>query len=297
MSGVARRFGPAGPALFPLGLGCMNLSIEGRPSEAEAIRVICAGLDSGLQLLDTADVYGLDENDLGHNERLVARALSEWGGARESLVVATKGGVKREGDRWWHDGRPEHLKAACEASLRRLGTDCIDLYCLHAVDDEVPIEDSVGALEDLRRQGKILRPGLSNVSRQELERALTLAPIACVQNQAGPYAPEGLDDGVLRLCEEQGLAFVAHSPLGGWQAGRIAHEPLLQRLSKPLDLSPQQLVLAWLLAKSPNLFVIPGASRLVNVLSSAAVAGIELDDALRQELDREFLAAQPQRDS
>src|SRR5690606_23709592 len=134
-----------------IGLGGMPLSIQGRPDEAQAIAVIHAALDAGITFIDTADAYCLDDGEIGHNERLIAKALAAWPSAR--VVVATKGGLERPGGRWETNGRPEHLRAACERSLAALGVEQIELYQLHAPDSAVPFAESVGALADLRREG------------------------------------------------------------------------------------------------------------------------------------------------
>lgn len=272
---ASRPIGCSGVLVHPVGLGAMPLSIEGRPGRAEAVGVIRAALDAGMDLVDTADCYCLGEAEIGHNERLVAEAVTGWNGGRD-ILVATKGGVTRPGGGWLHDGRPEHLSRACEASLAALRTDAIGLYYLHAVDRHVPIEESVGALARLRDQGKIRHVGLSNVGVGEMERAEAIVPIAAVQNAAGPYDPSGLDDGVLARCEAGGIAFVAHSPMGGWRAGRIAHEPVLRTIGSAHGITPHQVVLAWLLACSPSLIPIPGASRERNAVGSAASASIDL---------------------
>lgn len=266
----------------------MPMSIEGRPSAAQAVRVIHAALDAGIELIDTADCYCRGEDETGHGERLVGKALRERGTARP-VVVATKGGVRRPGGRWVHDGRPDHLRCACERSLRNLEVDCITLYQLHAVDERVAIEESVGALAELRRAGRIRHVGLSNVGVEHIRRAQAIVPIVSVQNEASPYHPRGLDDGVLAYCARHGIAFIAHSPVGGWRAGRIAHEPVLQEQAKRLGMRPHQLVLAWLLGRSPALIPIPGASRIRSALDSAAAARLQLDDQARDELDRAFM--------
>jgi len=142
-----RPLGPSGPPVYPVGLGAMPLSIHGRPPEAEAIRVLLAAFAAGMNLVDTADAYCLDDRDVGHNERLIARALREWRGG--PVVVATKGACIRPGGAWRVNGHPDHLKGACDASLHALGVEAIDLYQLHAPDDRVPFADSVGALAEL----------------------------------------------------------------------------------------------------------------------------------------------------
>lgn len=283
-----RTLGSSGLRVYPVGLGTMPLSIEDRPSERQAVRVIHAALDAGIDLIDTADCYCLDEGETGHGERLVGKALRE-NTAAGRVVVATKGGVRRPDGRWIHDGRPAHLRAACEHSLRHLGVDCITLYQLHALDQRVAIEESVGALDRLRREGKIRHVGLSNVGVEHIRRARAIVPIVSVQNEASPYHPQGLCDGVLAYCARHRIAFIAHSPVGGWRAGRIAHEPVLQREGKRLGASPHQLVLAWLLARSDALIPIPGASRVRSATDSAAAAGLWLDDRAREALDRVFM--------
>ena len=146
----------AGRTIFDVGYGAMNLSWADGPPRERAIAVLRAAIESGIEHVDTADVYAPDARSIGHNEELVRAAGID-------ALIATKGGVRREGERWSHDGRPAHLRAACEASLRRLGREQIELYYLHAVDDRVPIEESVGALFDLRREGKIAHVGVSRL--------------------------------------------------------------------------------------------------------------------------------------
>ncbi len=266
------------------------MSIEGRPSEKDSIRVICSALDAGIDLIDTADCYCIDERDIGHNEGLIARALVEWRGGHD-VVVATKGGVRRPRGEWVHDGRPEHLVRACEASLRALRSDSITLYQLHAPDHSVPFEESVGALARLQEAGKIQHIGLSNVNAELIARAILIVPVVSVQNEASPYQSRWLRDGVLEYCEAQGIAFIAYSPLGGWRAGNIAHETILQSMSERRGATPYELVLAWLLARSPTIIPIPGASRISSALSSAAAVGLSLDSRDIERLDRAFSAA------
>jgi aryl-alcohol dehydrogenase-like predicted oxidoreductase len=216
----------------------------------------------------------LDDDDIGHNERLIAKALTSWSGA--APLVATKGGCTRPGGGWAHDGRPEHLRAACEASLRALGAPRIDLYQLHAPDDAVLLEDSVGELGRLADQGKIAHVGLSNVNLDELERARRISAIASVQNRASPFAPQGLTDGVLARCAAEDIAFIAYSPVGGYQADRTAHEAALLEIGRELEATPFEVALAWLLAQSPALIPIPGASRPDNARSSGRAASLDL---------------------
>ncbi len=272
-----------------VGLGAMPLSLAGRPSEAEAIRVIHAALDAGVSLIDTADVYCVDDRETGHNERLIAAALASWPGARGSVVVATKGGLVRPGGAWVSRGTPRHLRAACEASLRALGIECIALYQLHAPDDDVPLEESVGALGELRREGKIRHVGLSNVGVAEIQRARAIVPIVSVQNRCSVFDRVDLQSGVIELCERDGLAYLAYGPVGGSRGKvRVAQEPTLVRLAAARRCSPFQVALAWLLHRSPALIPIPGATRVESALDSSAAAELTLEPGELAELERAF---------
>lgn len=271
-----------------IGLGGMPLSLAGRPLESESIRVIHAALEAGVTLIDTADVYCIDDHDIGHNEKLIAAALAQWPRRRE-VVVATKGGLVRPGGAWLTRGNPRHLRSACEASLRALGVDAITLYQLHAPDDDVPLEESVGALADLRREGKIIHIGLSNVGVAEIRRAQAIAPIVSVQNRCSVFDRQDFRAGVIDHCAAEGLAYLAYSPVGGSRGkGRIAQDPVLQAVASALGVSPYRVALAWLLAASPAILPIPGASRSESALDSAAAVQLRLDDAALARLRDAF---------
>jgi aryl-alcohol dehydrogenase-like predicted oxidoreductase len=270
-----RPLGSSGLTVSAVGLGGMYLSINDRPSEDDAVRTIHAALDAGITLIDTADVYCLDHRDIGHNERLIARALREKPTA--NVVVATKGGLERPNGAWTRNARPAHLRQACERSLKALGTACIDLYQLHAPDPAVPFADSVGELAKLRAEGKIAHLALSNVSVREIDEALSIVPIVSVQNRWNPghRAPE--TEGVIGHCTKLGLAFLPYSPFGGAsgakslsKVGRLAAE------AEKRGMSPHRLVLAWMLAKSPVVIPIPGARRVASVVDSAQAADVVL---------------------
>jgi aryl-alcohol dehydrogenase-like predicted oxidoreductase len=275
-----RRLGPGAPLVSAVGYGGMHLSIKDRPSEEQAIRVIHAALDAGVTLIDTADVYCLDDRDIGHNERLIARALKTRPASRDGVIVATKGGVTRPGGRWETDGRPEHLRAACERSLQALGVERIDLYQLHAPDPRVPLAESVGALADLQQQGKIRWIGLSNVSVSQIWEAEAVVQITSVQNRLNPFFREALADGVVEYCADRGLGFLAYSPTGG---GRLNHKlpghPVLQPMAARLGVTPHALVLAWVLARSPAVIIIPSARTVDHALDSAGAADLLLTEA------------------
>ena len=282
-----RALGAGAPAVPAVGYGGMHLSLQERPPEQESLRVIRAALDAGVRLIDTADVYCLDDTDIGHNERLVAAAVRGWDGPVEEVLVATKGGLTRPGGRWERDGRPEHLRAACERSLRALEVDRIQLYQLHAPDPAVPFEESVGALAELRREGKVRWVGLSNVSVAQIRAAEAIVPIAAVQNRLNPFFREALADGVVRYCAEQGLGFLAYSPTGGGRLNRkLPDHPVLRPMAARLHVSAHALVLAWALAQSPAVIVIPSARRLAHALDSVGAAELSLSAEDLAAIDR-----------
>ena len=262
-----------------IGLGGMPMSIEGRPDEARSIATIHAALDAGVTLLDTADAYHLTAHDVGHNESLIARALASYGAATSDVLVATKGGHLRPGDgTWTQNGSPAYLKAACEASLRRLGVDAIGLYQFHRPDPDVPYAESVGALRDLLDEGKIQMAGVSNANPDQIRLAQEVlgGRLASVQNQFSPSFRSSEPE--LRLCNELGIAFLPWSPLGGIsRAARLGTSQERFRLvGEQLGVSPQQVTLAWMLALSPVVVPIPGSSRPETIRDSAAAASLQL---------------------
>jgi aryl-alcohol dehydrogenase-like predicted oxidoreductase len=281
--------GTTGIRVSAVGLGAMPLSLAGRPSEADAIRVIHAALDVGVTLIDTADVYCLDHRDIGHNEQLIARALREWSGPRRDALVATKGGLERPRGDWTVNAHPGRLKQACEASLRALGVDTISLYQLHAPDDAVPFSDSVGALAELAREGKIRYVGLSNVNVAQIEEAMRIVDVVSVQNRCNPFERHAIANGVVKACADNGLTFLAHSPVGGHGAQtRVERHPTLAAVAARNSLSPYQVAIAWLLSTSPAVVPIPGASRSKSILSSVAAAEATLDAEDLATLARAF---------
>lgn len=286
-----RPLGSSGLQVSQIGLGGMPLSIAGRPGRAEAIKVIHAALRAGVTLIDTADVYCLDQSDIGHNEKLIAEALAQRTLAGEGgpALVATKGGLQRPGGAWVTDADPRRLRSACEASLKALRLSTLPLYQLHAVDDAVPIEDSVGALAELRRQGKIAHIGLSNVTAAELRRAMAVAPITSVQNRCSVFDRRDFGNGVLALCAAENIAYLAYSPVGGGRGkARVADDPTLKAVGARHGVSSFQVALAWLLAKSRVIIPIPGASQITSAIDSAAAHALRLDADDLAALDRAF---------
>lgn len=278
---VARTLGPF--VVSNIGLGGMPLSLQGRPSEADGIKVIHAALEGGMTLIDTADVYCAGEHDIGHNERLIAAALRQWPGTRP--IVATKGGLTRPGGAWETDGAPAKLIAACEASLRALGVEVIDVYQLHAKDSKVPLVSQIEALGKLKQQGKIAHVGLSNVSVADVELARGIVPIVSVQNRCNLLDKRAFKDGVVDYCAAHGITFLPYCPVGGggWERGSIGSNAVLQQIGARHQATPHQIAIAWLVAKSPVIVPIPGASKLSSAQSSA--------DALRIELSADEVAA------
>lgn len=283
-----RPLGSSGLHVSQIGLGGMPMSIAGRPAKSEAIKIIHASLRAGVTLIDTADVYCLDQSDIGHNEKLIAEALAQWDGGT-SVVVATKGGLQRPGGAWVTDAHPRRLKSACEASLKALKLSALPLYQLHAVDDAVPIEDSVGALAELRKQGKVVHIGLSNVGVAEIKRAQTVAPIVSVQNRCSVFDRRDFSNGVIGLCAAEKICYLAYSPVGGGRGkARVADDPTLKAVGARHGVSPFQVALAWLLAKSPVVVPIPGASKITSALDSAAAAQMAFSQDDLATLDQAF---------
>jgi aryl-alcohol dehydrogenase-like predicted oxidoreductase len=265
--------------VFPIGLGGMPLSVSGRPDEAQAIRTVHAALDAGITLIDTADAYAADESEVGHNERLIAKAIGTPPARRDGVLVATKGGHTRRGTAWELDGSPAHLRAACEASLRALGTDRIDLYQYHRPDPDVPFAESVGALKDLQVEGKVRWVGLSNVTVEQLEEARSIVDVVAVQNQLALDFPSPLAKGEVRAATEHGIAFLPWSPLGGiGKADQTSARGAVTAIGRDRGVSPQQVVLAWLLHLGPTVIPIPGSRRPETIQDSAQAAGLALAD-------------------
>lgn len=258
-----------------MGYGGMRLTgpgIWGNPRNLdEARRVLRRALELGVNFIDTADSYGPDVN-----EDLIASTLAPY---PDGLVIATKGGLVRPApDQWDRDARPEHLRAACEASLKRLRVERIDLYQLHAPDPNVPYEDSVGELARLQREGKIRHIGLSNVRVKELERAQRLVTVVSVQNRFNVL--EHSCDDVLDYCTREGIAFLPWAPLGsGRYAGNTATSAALRKLgdvARRHGVTIGQAALAWLLARSPAMLVIPGTASVAHLEENVAAASVRL---------------------
>jgi aryl-alcohol dehydrogenase-like predicted oxidoreductase len=308
-----RTLGPAGPTVSALGLGCMGMSAYygGRSSEDDAIAVIQHALDRGLTLLDTADVYGPHTN-----EALVGRAIA---GRRNQVFLASKFGIgldPSDPQARQVNGHPDYVQAACEASLRRLGVDHIDLYYQHRVDPTVPIEDTVGAMARLVEQGKVRWLGLSEASAATLRRAHAVHPITAVQSEYSLWSREPEQNGVLATTAELGIGFVPYSPLGrGFLTGAIrspddfeaddyrrssprfeganfqrnlALVDTVQALAAKRGIAASQLALAWVLSRGEHIVPIPGTTRQARLDENLGALQVELDAATLDALDAAF---------
>ena len=253
-----------------IGFGAMRITgpgVWGPPrDEPEAIALLRRAIEKGVTFIDTADSYGP-----GISETLIAKALYPY---PPGLVVATKGGLLRPGaNRWVTDCRPEHLRHACAESLKSLQVECIELYQLHAVDPRIPIEESIGALVDLQREGKIRHIGVSNVAERELARARAVASIVSVQNHYN--LGDRSSDRLVDICAEAGIAFIPWYPLS---AGRLASpNSRLARIAQRHSASPSQISLAWLLQRSPAMLPIPGTSSIAHLEENLESAQIRLN--------------------
>jgi len=300
-----RRLGRNGPAVSAIGLGCMGMSeFYGPTDDAQSIATIHRALELGVTLLDTADMYGV-----GRNEELVGRAIK---GRRDKVFLATKfGNVRdRDGKRLGISGKPQYVRSACEASLRRLGVDTIDLYYQHRVDPDTPIEDTVGAMAGLVREGKVRYLGLSEAGPATIRRAQQTHPIAALQTEYSLWTRD-VEQEILPLCRELGIGFVAYSPLGrGFLAGRfrrpedipegdfrkdnprflpenlsknLAFQKELEKIAEERRCTAAQLALAWVLAQGEEIVPIPGTRRpaYLEQNAGAVVIALSRDDLAR----------------
>ena len=305
-----RPLGRTGQSVSALGLGCMGMSeFYGARDDAESLATLEAALSAGIDFLDTADTYGH-----GHNEELVGRFLK---GRRDKVVLATKFGIVRKPGTYERrvDNSPAYIRSACEASLKRLGVERIDLYYMHRRNPDVPVEESVGAIAELVSQGKVKALGLSEVSVETLRRAHKVHPISAVQSEYSLWTRDP-EQGMLQACAELGVTFVAYSPLGrAFLTGTVSNPDALpegdfrrasprfqaealernNRLVAALEkfaaehkAKPAQVALAWLLGKHPHVVPIPGTKRRTYLAENAAAADIKLNAADIAELDRIF---------
>jgi pyridoxine 4-dehydrogenase len=264
--------------VYRLGFGAMRITgkgVWGEPKDrAEALRVLRRAIDLGVNFIDTADSYGPEVS-----EEIIAEALYPY---PKDLVIATKAGFDRPGpDKWVTNGRPEHLRAACEGSLRRLRLERIPLFQLHRIDSAVPAEEQLGTLKDLRAQGKIKHLGLSEVSVEQIEHARKIVAVVTVQNRYS-VVDRGAED-VLKYCERENVGFIPWFPLG---AGKVSTAgSALEHKAAELKITPSQLALAWLLWRSPVMLPIPGTSKVEHLEENVQAATLKIDESVLRELD------------
>jgi aryl-alcohol dehydrogenase-like predicted oxidoreductase len=263
----------------------MHLSIQGRPPEDVSRKVLHAALDAGVTLIDTADVYCLDDSEIGHNERLIASVVRDRPD-RDRIRVATKGGLRRPRGVWTNDGTPRHLREACEKSLRALGVDQIWLYQYHAPDPTLRFEKSMETFAELQREGKCRYVGISNVSVEQIEAASRIVEVYSVQNRLNPYFREAVENGVVAACERRGIMFLAYSPVGGGRLSRkIPSFPVLQDIAGRHGASTHAVTLAWVRAQGTTVVPIPSARTPEHAVDSARSAGLTLTPAEVAEID------------
>jgi aryl-alcohol dehydrogenase-like predicted oxidoreductase len=288
-----------------IGLGAMGMSeFYGETDDQQSVATLQRALDLGVTFIDTSDMYGA-----GHNEQLVGRAIAD---RRDEIQVATKFAIRRDGEKRWIDNSPEWIREACEASLRRLNTDRIDLYYMHRRNPSVPIEESVGAMAELVSEGKVRHLGLSEVSPETLRAANDVHPITALQSEWSLFT-RMIEREIIPAARELGVGIVPYSPLGrGELAGALeitgegdfrASLPRFQRdnrernlkrverlkeLAAELDCTPAQLALAWLLAQGEDVVPIPGTKRIQYLEENAAATEVQLDEDRRRELDELF---------
>ncbi len=249
-----------------LGYGAMRITGDGiwgePPDRDEAKAVLRRAVELGVNFIDTADSYGPEVS-----ETLIAEALHPY---PDDLVIATKGGLERTGPgRWLTNGRPEHLRAACEGSLQRLRLDQIPLYQFHRPDPDVPLEDSIGAIVELKDSGKVRHIGVCNVTEAQLRRAQQVTPIVSVQNRYN--VTDRASESLVDLCEQEGLAYLPWAPILD-----LDNTPVVGEIADQHGATPRQIVLAWLLARSPTILPIPGTGSVTHLESNIVAAGLEL---------------------
>jgi aryl-alcohol dehydrogenase-like predicted oxidoreductase len=266
-------------ALHAIGFGALPLSVENRPPEIKAINVIEKFIQLGGNFIDSADIYGLNAADKGHNEKLIHKALKHLNQTDE-VLVSTKGGATRPNDGWGlRGGKPEQLRSACEQSLMNLNIDTHMLYYLHGPDPHVPLLESLGELYQLQREGKINHIGIANVSLTEVQQANSLMPISAVQNRCNPFCKDDLSNGVVDYCQQQKIIYVPYCPLGGLtEHAKLATYHLYAPFIEKYGVSSYEITLAWLLSKAPHVVPIPGMKKIEHVIKNMGVKNIKLDD-------------------
>jgi aryl-alcohol dehydrogenase-like predicted oxidoreductase len=283
-----RELGNTRTMLFPIGLGAMPMSISGRPPEAQAIATIHRAPDLGVNLIDTADAYCLDESDKHHNEKLIHKALEQYSGDRSQVLIATKGGLMRPNGSWTRNGDPNHLRQTIRESFEALGGQkAIDLWQYHSPDPNYAIADSLAPVKEAVDEGMIRFVGVSNFSVEQIEQAREVVEIVSVQNQYNPWHRNPEFDGVLSYCEAEGITFLPWSPLGGSsRVNQLATISGMTDLANEKNISIYSLILVWMLSRSTAIVPIPGASKPESIADSVTAAQVRLSDDEMAIVDR-----------
>ncbi|MBG85404.1 MAG: oxidoreductase [Verrucomicrobiales bacterium] len=264
---------------IPMGLGLLRLSTQDRPEEAEAIRVIHHALGKGIRLLDTADTYCLDNGDLHYGEVLARKAIESWDGPKEEIKVITKAGLSRPKGRWMPSGSPESLRKAVEGSLAALGVDQLFMLLLHVKDPKTPFEDSLTALAEMQREGKVAHLGLCNVSIPEVRQAQRHFEVSAIQCELSVMNRKAGTSGMVDLAAQLGIPFLAHRPMGGYaKADKISKNRAMKPLAAKYDVPPNETALATLYDLDHPVIPLIGATRIESIDSSLSALELKLDD-------------------
>ncbi|GET42528.1 aldo/keto reductase [Microseira wollei] len=282
-----KQLGNTGVNISAIALGGMPMSVSSRPEETQAIATIHRALDLGVTLIDTADSYCQDESDKHHNEKLIRKALQQYGDV-SNVIVATKGGLMRPNGAWTRNGNPDHLRKTIRESFEALGGEKpIDVWQYHAPDPEYSIEASLAPAKEAVKEGLIRFVGVSNFSVEQIKRARDVVEIVSVQNQYNPWYRLPELDGVLKYCQREKLTFLPWSPLGGSRrVGSLKDIPEIAQLAQEKGVSIYSIVLAWLMAKSPCIVPIPGASKISSIADSVRAVDVKLSSEEVATIDR-----------
>lgn len=271
-----RKIGLTEKMSFPIGMGSKPLSMRNRPAPKDAIKVLHTAFDLGVNFIDTANVYCMGLDEIGHNEKLISEAIKQYSRAKE-IFVATKGGSRPE-VAGGTDCRPYFLRKSCEKSLIDLNIDSIFLYQLHTIDPRVTLPESIHALIDLKNEGKIQHIGLSNVEITEIKEALKLTRIESVQNRCNVFYKKDINSGLIEFCRENNITYLPYTPVGGSSNIKNTENILLQELGVKYETSTYCIMLSWLLNIYENILPIPGASKIESISDSVKAVNVRLSN-------------------
>ncbi len=289
------KFGVLGELQCRLGLGLLRLATEGRPLESDAIALIHLALDQGIRILDTADVYALNDKELHYCERLARQAVKTWQGPGDEIRILTKVGLARPKGKWVPAGSPRHLNKVIDGCLQALEVDRLFMVQLHAKDPRVPFEETLAALAALQQSGKIEHLGLCNVSPSDVRQALRHFPVACIQNELSVLTRTSALEGMLEMTRQMGIPFLAHRPLGGYaKVEKVDKNRVLGSIAAKRDASPREIALAAVLDSAEHVIPLIGATRPESIQSSIQTLNLSLTDEDRSALAAKYsFAASP----